>query len=113
MAIYRGRQFTLTGSGSAASDRRRRGRRRLLRDRPRAAGARPRVPAGRGHARRGQVVILSDGSGGASSARRPTSIGRTLTLDGEAYTIVGVMPAAFSVRVVVRRLARDIWVPLA
>jgi putative ABC transport system permease protein len=61
---------------------------------------------------RSRVVILSDRFwrtrlGGASDV-----IGRTLTLDGEPYTVVGVMPASFSIA------TRDvtgsaIWVPLA
>ena len=39
-------------------------------------------------------------------------LGRTLRLDGEPYTIVGVMPASFSIEAW-GATARDIWVPLA
>src|SRR5207245_10948335 len=42
----------------------------------------------------------------------PGAIGRTLTRDGEAYTIVGVMPASFSVKSW-SVTARDILVPVA
>jgi len=38
----------------------------------------------------GHVVILSNDSGRATAGRAGLRLGRTLTLDGEAYTIVGV-----------------------
>jgi putative ABC transport system permease protein len=55
--------------------------------------------------------VLSDGFwrtqlGGASV------VGRSLTLDGEAYTIVGIMPATFSLESWAAT-DRDLWVPLA
>ena len=55
--------------------------------------------------------MISDGFwraelGGASV------IGRSLTLDGEGYTIIGVMPAAASLASW-PPMARDLWVPLA
>ena len=40
------------------------------------------------------VVVLSDGFWKSHLGGAPDVVGRTLTLDGEAYTIVGVMPAA-------------------
>jgi putative ABC transport system permease protein len=112
MAIYRIREFTLTGSGDAAA---------VLAG---AVGAdffeivRTRPALGRvflpeeDFPGRSRVVILSDRFwknhfGGARDV-----IGRTLTLDGEAYTIVAVMPAPFSARAW-GITARDIWVPLA
>ena len=98
MSLYRFRQFTLTGGANAESivagavgagffD--------VIRAKP--ALGRVFLPEedapGRGH-----VVVLSDEFwkshlGGASDA-----VGRTLKLDGEDYTIVGVMPASFSVK---------------
>ena len=111
MAIYRFRQFTLTGRGNAEAI---------------VAGAVGAdffeiVRVGAAHGRvflpeedspaRGHVVLLSDGFwkrrlGGGDV------IGQTLTLDGEAYTIVGVMPARFSIASW-GASGRDIWVPLA
>ena len=38
----------------------------------------------------------------------PSLVGRTLTLDGESYTVTGIMPAGFEFPV-----AADVWVPLA
>ena len=77
--------------------RRRRGRRGLLRRRARAAGARPRCSSPRKtRPARAHVVILSDGFWKSHFGGAPDAVGRTLTLDGEAYTVVGVMPARFS-----------------
>jgi predicted permease len=112
MAVYRFRQFTLTGGASAEAV---------------VAGAvgadffevvgTPPVlgrvflaeedTPGRAH-----VVILSEGFWKSHLGGAPDVIGRVLTLDGEAYTIVGVMPARFSVASW-EVTARDIWVPVA
>ena len=112
MAMYRFRQFTLTGGGAPQSV---------------VAGAvgadffevvgtqpamgrvfRPDEDApGRKH-----VVILSDGFWKTRFAGASDVVGKTLTLDGEAYTIVGVMPPRFSVASWAVT-ARDIWVPMA
>src|SRR6266566_3219931 len=93
MAVYRFGFFTMTGNGEARAI---------------TAGAvepdffdvvRARPAAGRvflpeedtpGHS---HVVILSYGFWKSRFGGAPDAIGRTLTLDGEAYTIVGVMPA--------------------
>ncbi|HZI79849.1 MAG TPA: ABC transporter permease [Vicinamibacterales bacterium] len=61
---------------------------------------------------RARVVVLSDGFWRTRMGAAPDAVGRTLTLDGEAYTIVGVMPPQFSITI------RDVmgstfWVPLA
>jgi putative ABC transport system permease protein len=112
MALYRFRPFTLTGGGQAEAV---------------VAGA-----VGDGffdvlHARpllgrvflpeedspgRGHVVVLSNGFWKSYFGAAPDAIGRALTLDGEAYTVVGVMPADFSIAS--WSIAhRDIWVPVA
>ena len=112
MAVYRFRQFTLTGSGEPQAI---------------VAGAvgadffdvvRTRPLVGRvfldeeDSPSRSHVVLLSEAFwkshfGGASDV-----VGRTLTLDDEAYSIVGVMPARFSIASW-SVAARDIWVPVA
>ena len=112
MAIYRFRQFALTGTGNAEAItagavgadffetvRARPALGRVFRadeDRP-----------GREH-----VVILSDGFWKTHLGGAPDAIGRTITLDREAYTIVGVMPKAFS-NASWGVTAQKIWVPLA
>ena len=77
-ALPRSAQFTLTGGGNARSGRRRRGRRRLLRGRARAAGARPRVSARGGRARRAATSSSSatDSGRAISAARRTRSAAR-------------------------------------
>ena len=112
MALYRSRQFTLTGGGraeavvaGAVGD----GFFEILRARPllgRVFLAEEDSP-GRGH-----VVVLSNGYWKSHFGGAADAIGRTLTLDGEAYTVVGVMPAGFSIAS--WSIAhRDIWVPVA
>ena len=54
------------------------------------------------------VVVLSDGFWKTHIGGAPDAVGRTLTLDGEAYTIVGVMPARFSSAVVGHREPRHV-----
>ena len=112
MAIYRFRQFALTGGSDAESV---------------VAGAvgtdffevvRARPALVRVFLReedapdRGHVVILSDGFWKSRFGAATDVVGRTLKLDGEPYTIVGVMPARFSVTSWAAS-ARDLWVPLA
>ena len=113
MALYRFRSFTLDRRRQRRGDRRRRGGRRVLRGRSRQAAARPRVsPRGRRARRADTSSILSDGFWKSHFGGAPDAIGRTLTLDGEPYTVVGVMPA----RSRSRRGAsphRDLWVPVA
>jgi putative ABC transport system permease protein len=110
MALYRGRSFTLTGNGPPRSIitavvgagffdvlRVRPAQGRLFRPDEDAPGAR--------------VVVISDGfwrteMGGASV------LGRRLTLDGEGYTIIGIMPASASLESW-GPMARALWVPLA
>jgi predicted permease len=112
MAIYRFRQFALTGGGQAKA---------IIAgavgaDFFEVLGARPALGRvflpeedrpGRSH-----VVILSDGFWKAQFGGSKDVIGRILTLDREAYTIVGVMPPQFSVASWAVT-AREIWVPVA
>ena len=110
MALFRFREFTLTGSGSAEA---------ILAG---AVGAgffevvRERAALGRGFldeedAPGRRVVIISDGFWKRRFGGAPDVIGRTLTLNGEAYSIVGVMPARFSVKAWAIA-GRDLWVPI-
>jgi putative ABC transport system permease protein len=111
MAMYRTRGFTLTGSGTP---------------RPVVATA---VGAGffdivRGRAAQGRVfrpdedrpganvVVISDGFWRTQLGGRANVVGQKLRLDGQAFEIVGVMPASFSVEAW-NATARDLWVPLA
>ena len=64
------------------------------------------TPAGK------HVVILSDRFWRTEFGGDPTVIGRTMKLNDEAYTIVGVMPAAASVASWTG-MASDLWIPLA
>jgi predicted permease len=112
MAIYRFRQFTLTGAGepeailvgAVGAD---------FFDVVRAQPLLGRVfldeedAPGRSH-----VAVLSEGLWKSRFGRARDVVGRTMTLDGEAYTIVGVMPARFTVASW-GITARPMWVPLA
>ena len=112
MAIYRFRQLTLTGTGNAEAivagavgadffD--------VVHARP--ALGRVFLPDEDTPARR-HVVILSDAFWKSRFGGMADVIGRPLTLDGETYTIVGVMPPQFSIAAW-GASARPIWVPLA
>jgi putative ABC transport system permease protein len=58
------------------------------------------------------VVVLSDRFWRTEFGGHPDVIGRTVKLNDEAYTIVGVMPATASVASWTA-MASDVWVPLA
>jgi predicted permease len=58
------------------------------------------------------VVVLSDRFWRAEFGGHPNVIGRTVKLNDEAYTIVGVMPATASVESWTG-MASDAWIPLA
>ncbi|HET6955485.1 MAG TPA: ADOP family duplicated permease [Vicinamibacterales bacterium] len=112
MALYRFRPFTLTGGGpaeavvaGAVGD----GFFETLRAKPllgRVFLSEEDTPA------RGHVVVLSNGFWKSHFGAAPEVIGRTLMLDGEVYTVVGVMPAAFSMASW-SITHRDMWVPIA
>jgi predicted permease len=59
-----------------------------------------------------RVVVLSDRFWRTEFGGHPDVIGRTVKLNDEAYTIVGVMPATASVASWTG-MASDVWVPLA
>jgi predicted permease len=59
-----------------------------------------------------RVAIVSEGFWRGTLGGAPDVVGSTLRLDGEPYTIVGVMPARVTVKAW-GPLARDIWVPMA
>ncbi len=61
---------------------------------------------------RGKAVVLSDGFWKTHFGAAPDVVGRALRLDGESYTVVGVMPARFSVEAW-GITGTDLWVPLA
>jgi putative ABC transport system permease protein len=54
-----------------------------------------------------KVVVLTHGFWTKNFARDPSVVGKPLTLDGDAYEVVGVMPEAFAHR------RAEIFVPLA
>jgi predicted permease len=112
MALYHFREFALTGSGNAESivacavggnffD--------IVGTKPeigRAFLPEEDTPA------HGHVVVLSDAFWKSRFGGAADVVGRTLTLDGQAYEIVGVMPARFTNHAW-GATARDLWVPLA
>ena len=57
------------------------------------------------------VVVLSDRFWRSEFDGNPGAIGRTLRLSGEAFTIVGVMPARTSITSW-PAMASDVWIPL-
>ncbi len=112
MAIYRFRQFTLTGSGepeailagAVEADFF-----KVVREQPllgRVFLDEENAPS------RSHVAILSEGFWKSHFGGARDIAGRTMTLDGEAYTIVGIMPARFTVASW-GVTARPIWVPVA
>ena len=58
---------------------------------------------------RNRVVVLSHGIWGRRFGSDPGIIGRALTIDGEPYTVIGVMPPSFTYPG--ERL--DFWIPLS
>jgi len=112
MATYSGQLFTLTGLGSARAvlaSTLGAGFFETVRARP-ALGRdfRPEEDIAGNH----RVVILSDRFWRNELGTASDVIGRTLMLNSEPYTIVGVMPASASVSSW-GPMSREIWVPLA
>ena len=112
MAIYRRRPFVLTGTAApeaiiagAVGE----GFFEVVHARP-ALGRVFRAEEDRPG--RERVVILSDGFWKTHFGGTPDAIGKTLTLDGTPYEVIGVMPPAFSITSWGAAATR-IWVPLA
>lgn len=112
MAMYRFSQFALSGTGTARAIEAGAvgvGFFEIVRARP-ALGRtfRPEedTPGGK------YVVILSDRFWKTELGGAPDVVGRTLTLDDEAHTIIGVMPPSASVASWAA-MACDVWVPIA
>jgi len=113
MAMYGFRRVTLTGDGSSARgvgvalvgsgffD--------ILRAKPLLGRTFHPDEDGPGAPR---VAIVSEGFWKGTLGGATDVVGRTLRLDGEPYTIVGVMPARVTVKAW-GPLARDIWTPIA
>jgi putative ABC transport system permease protein len=57
-----------------------------------------------------RVALLTDEFWRRQFAGNPGAVGREMTLDGEAYTVVGILPASVSVGSLRQT---DVWVPLA
>ena len=60
---------------------------------------------------RDRVVVLSYGFWSRRYGADPTLVGRTIQIDGQAYTVVGVMPASFQFQFWSGE--RQLWVPPA
>jgi putative ABC transport system permease protein len=112
MALFRFREFVLTGQGEAATMTAGAlgpGFLRIIRVQP--ALGRDFLPE-EDEPGRGRVVILSDRFWRTNLGARTNVIGEQLTLNDMAYTIVGVMPPSFRVRAF-GITNRAIYVPLA
>jgi putative ABC transport system permease protein len=114
MAIYRFRQFTLAAAGGGTPQTLIAGAVgsgffEIVRTKPQLGRTFLAEEDSPGSSR---VIIVSNGFWKSRLGGTPDVIGRTLSLDGEAYTVVGVMPASFSIASW-GVTARDMWVPLA
>jgi predicted permease len=69
-----------------------------------------RTPSSDEFNRRDRVVVLSEGLWQEQFARSPDALGRTLVIEGEPHTIIGVMPHAFQIPSNDTRLWRPISV---
>jgi len=56
-----------------------------------------------------KVVLLAEERWSADFGGDPSVVGSTMTLDGEPYTVIGVMPRAFRFPIAA---TRDLWAPL-
>jgi predicted permease len=60
---------------------------------------------------RGRIALISEGFWGRKFGKQPDVLGRTLTLDGQSFTIVGVIPADFDLNFRSFK-AEDIYLPI-
>jgi putative ABC transport system permease protein len=112
MAIYRYRQFVLTGGSEAESVM----AGAVEPDFFGVVGTAPALGrvfrADEGVPGHGRVIVVSDGFWKTHLGASREAVGRTVMLDGEAYEVIGVMPASFSIASW-GVAAQKIWVPLA
>lgn len=62
------------------------------------------------------VVVLTDAFFDSHYHRDPTALGRSITLDGTAYTIIGVLPPRFHLPAMWKGMDQkkpEVWVPLS
>ena len=62
---------------------------------------------------RGQVVVISERLWRDRFGSDPSLLGRPITISGEPYVVVGVMPSAFQFPSPTAGVAPDIWTPIA
>jgi len=62
---------------------------------------------------RGQVVVVGERLWRERFGADPSLVGRSITISGEPYTVVGVMPAAFQFPSAAAGAPPDIWTPIA
>jgi predicted permease len=111
LAAYNFRRLTLTGSGDAEALR----AAVVGPDFFRIVGTQPalgRTFLPEEHAAAAKVLVISDGFWRSHLAAAPDAVGRTLTFDGQGYTIVGVMPRRFSLAAW-GATGVTMWAPLA
>jgi putative ABC transport system permease protein len=63
-----------------------------------------------------QVVALTDAFFESHYRRDPSALGRSITLDGASYTIIGVLPPRFHLPAVAQgmdQMKPEVWVPLS
>jgi putative ABC transport system permease protein len=63
-----------------------------------------------------RVVVLTDAFFAARYHRDPKALGRSLTLDGAAYTVIGVLPPRFHLPAMWKGMDQkkpEVWVPLS
>jgi predicted permease len=112
MAISRGYSFNLTGAGEAEQVR----AQFVSTDFLPMLGVKPVIgrlfEEGEDNFGASPIVIISEGFWNRKFASAQDALGKALTLDGRSYTIVGVVPANFNLRVGDFR-AGELYVPIA
>jgi predicted permease len=110
IALWTGWNFNLTGDGAPALVE----GGRVSWNYFEALGAKPMVgrtfTPDEDHLRAAHVAILSEGLWQSRFAGEPKIVGREITIEGEAYTIVGVMPGTFQFPLMG---IANLWTPLA
>jgi predicted permease len=109
LALYRGEQFTVTGAEGAERERGERvGARYLTTLGVRPLLGRNLLPEEDRAPEAPRVVMLGEALWQRRFGGDPAALGRTLTVDGQPHTIVGVLPAGF--RGLTGRA--ELWVPV-